>query len=197
MAKEIRSLPVALEVRATGTDGKRTIAGHIDYNSPSDVLADRWGDRFIEELAPGCFDSSLATREVVGLWSHDTAQVLGNTRSKTLRVTSNNDRLSFELDLPDTQAGNDAWEIIQRGDVSGLSFGMVVKNDKWSDVDQDGQTIYKRTVIEADLYEVSPIAFPAYPSAEVSCRSLEEYKVNIATGLRQKILALELELLDL
>ena len=197
MAKEIRALPVTLEVRATGADGKRTIAGYIDYNSPSDVITDRWGDRFIEELAPGCFDGSLATREVVGLWSHDIAQVLGNTRSKTLRVTSNNDRLSFELDLPDTQAGNDAWEIIQRGDVSGLSFGMVVKNDKWSDVDQDGQTIYKRTVIEADLYEVSPVAFPAYPAAEVNCRSLAEYKVNTATGLRRQILALELELLDL
>ena len=194
MAKEIRALPVALEVRASGADGKRTIAGYIDYNSPSDGLTDRWGDRFIEELAPGCFDGSLATREVVGLWSHDTAQVLGNTRSKTLRVTSNNDRLSFELDLPDTQAGNDAWEIIQRGDVSGLSFGMVVKNDKWSDVDQDGQTIYKRTVIEADLYEVSPIAFPAYPSAEVACRSLEEYKAD-AIELRKKLLAIELELL--
>ncbi len=197
MAKEIRALPVALEVRATGADGKRTIAGYIDYNSPSDVITDRWGDRFIEELAPGCFDGSLATREVVGLWSHDIAQVLGSTRSKTLRVTSNNDRLSFELDLPDTQAGNDAWEVIQRGDVTGLSIGMIVQDDKWSDVDQDGQTVYKRSIISADLYEVSPVAFPAYPSAEVSCRSLEEYKVNIATGLRQKILALELELLDL
>lgn len=194
MAKEIRALPVALEVRASGADGKRTIAGYIDYNSPSDVITDRWGDRFIEELAPGCFDGSLATREVVGLWSHDIAQVLGNTRSKTLRVTSNNDRLSFELDLPDTQAGNDAWEIIQRGDVTGLSIGMIVKDDKWSSVDQDGETVYKRTIIEADLYEVSPVAFPAYPSAEVACRSLEEYKAD-AIELRKKLLAIELELL--
>lgn len=194
MAKEIRALPVALEVRATGADGKRTIAGYIDYNSPSDVITDRWGDRFIEELAPGCFDGSLATREVVGLWSYDIAQVLGNTRSKTLRVTSNNDRLSFELDLPDTQAGNDAWEVIQRGDVTGLSFGMIVKDDKWSSVDQDGETVYKRTIIEADLYEVSPVAFPAYPSAEVACRSLEEYKAD-AIELRKKLLAIELELL--
>lgn len=194
MAKEIRALPVSLEVRATGADGKRTIAGYIDYNSPSDVITDRWGDRFIEELAPGCFDGSLATREVVGLWSHDIAQVLGNTKSKTLRITSNQDRLSFELDLPDTQAGNDAWEVIQRGDVTGLSFGMIVKDDKWSSVDQDGETVYKRTIIEADLYEVSPVAFPAYPSAEVACRSLEEYKAD-AIELRKKLLAIELELL--
>lgn len=197
MIKEVRSLPVTLEVRATGESGKRTIAGHIDYNSPSDVLIDSWGDRFIEELAPGCFDDSLANRDVVGLWSHDISQVLGSTRSKTLRVTSNQDRLSFELDLPDTRAGNDAWEVIRRGDVTGLSIGMIVKDDKWSDADQDGQTVYKRSIISADLYEVSPVAFPAYPAAEVNCRSLAEYKVNTATGLRRQILALELELLDL
>lgn len=197
MTKEIRSLPVTLEVRSTGENGKRTIAGYIDYNSPSEVLTDSWGDRFIEELAPGCFDASLASRDVVGLWSHDITQVLGSTRSKTLRITSNQDRLSFELDLPDTQAGNDAWSIIQRGDVTGLSIGMIVKNDKWSEVDQDGQTLYKRTIIEADLYEISPVAFPAYPSTEVACRSLAEYKVNAATGLRKKILSLELELLEL
>lgn len=197
MTKEVRSLPVTLEVRATGESGKRTIAGHIDYNSPSDVLIDSWGDRFIEELAPGCFDDSLANRDVVGLWSHDISQVLGSTRSKTLRVTSNQDRLSFELDLPDTRAGNDAWEVIRRGDVTGLSIGMIVKDDKWSDADQDGQTVYKRSIISADLYEVSPVAFPAYPAAEVNCRSLAEYKVNTATGLRRQILALELELLDL
>lgn len=197
MTKEIRSLPVTLEVRSTGEIGKRTIAGYIDYNSPSEVLTDSWGDRFIEELVPGCFDASLASRDVVGLWSHDITQVLGSTRSKTLRITSNQDRLSFELDLPDTQAGNDAWAIIQRGDVTGLSIGMIVKNDKWSEVDQDGQTLYKRTIIEADLYEISPVAFPAYPSTEVACRSLAEYKVNAATGLRKKILSLELELLEL
>ena len=61
----------------------------------------------------------------------------------------------LEMDLPDTQAGNDAWAIIQRGDVTGLSIGMIVKNDKWSEVDQDGQTLYKRTIIEADLYEIA------------------------------------------
>ncbi len=174
--KEIRALPVTLEARATGNDGEqRTITGHIDYGISSVVLTDRWGDRFIEELAPGCFDESLKTRQVVALWSHDTGQVLGSTGSQTLRITSDISRLSFDLDLPDTQAGQDAQTLIQRGDVTGLSFGMVVKADKWSDVDQDGEKIYKRTIIEADLYEISPVVFPAYPSAGIACRSLEEH----------------------
>lgn len=176
MTKEIRTLPAVLEVRDTDPGSKRTITGHIDYNCPSDVLTDYWGDRFIEELAAGCFDGSMAARDVVALWSHDITLVLGSTKNKTLRVASDQEQLSFELDLPDTQAGSDALTLIQRGDVAGLSFGMIVKDDKWTEVEHDGQTVYKRTILEAVLFELSPVAFPAYPTAEVSCRSFERFK---------------------
>lgn len=170
--REIRALPVTLEVRQAEEGGKRTIAGSIKYNQESQTLRDFWGDQFVEELAAGCFDESLKTRAVVGLWSHDTSQVLGNTKSGTLRVNSDAAGLNFELDLPDTRAGNDAWESIQRGDVDGVSFGMRVTKDKWSETDG----IYKRTIMEAELYEISPVAFAAYPANEVACRSLEKFK---------------------
>ncbi|KAF1084846.1 Phage capsid family protein [Sporotomaculum syntrophicum] len=174
--KEIRALPVRLEVRQAGEDGKRTIAGVIRYDTESAVMRDFWGDSFVEELGAGCFDGSLKTRAVVGLWSHDTSQVLGNTKAGTLRVNSDTTGLNFELDLPDTQAGNDAWESIRRGDVDGVSFGMRVVKDKWSRVERDNKKLYKRSILDAELYEISPVAFPAYPSNEVNCRSLEEYK---------------------
>lgn len=182
MMKEIRALPVTLEARKADDTGKRTIAGRIAYNEESQVLRDMWGDPFIEELAPGCFDESIKTRDVAGLWSHDLGRVLGNTRNGTLRLASSDNQLTFELDLPDTQAGNDAWESIQRGDVDGMSFGMVVKDDKWSSIDRDGQTIYKRTIIDADLYEVSPVVFATYPANEVACRSLEKFKEELNMG---------------
>ena len=127
---------------------------------------------FVEELAAGCFDESLKTRAVVGLWSHDTSQVLGNTKAGTLRLESNEEQLAFELDLPDTQAGRDAYESVSRGDVDGVSFGMVVTKDKWSKQDD----VYKRTILEAELWEISPVAFPAFPANEVQCRSLEKFK---------------------
>jgi HK97 family phage major capsid protein/HK97 family phage prohead protease len=169
--REIRSLPVTLETRAE-ENGMRTVAGHVPYGVESEVLRDIWGDEFVEELAPGCFDESLKARDVVALWSHDTSQVLGGTKNRTLRLTSNEERLLFDLDLPDTQTGRDAWESIRRGDVDGVSFGMVVKRDKWSN--NDG--IYKRTILEAELWEISPAVFAAYPASAVTCRSLEAYK---------------------
>ncbi len=174
--RETRALPVALEARAAGDGGERTLAGYIEYQKESHVMRDWLGDQFIEELAAGCFDKSLASREVVGLWSHDTAQVLGNTKSGTLRISSEATQLGFELDLPNTQAGNDAWESVKRGDVDGVSFGMRVTKDKWSTEKREDETLYKRTILEADLYEISPVAFAAYPANGVACRSLEEYK---------------------
>lgn len=192
--REIRTLPVTLETRAAKEGGKRTIAGHIDYNADSHVMRDFWGDQFVEALAAGCFNTSLAARAVVGLWCHDTSQVLGNTKSGTLRVASDEKRLSFELDLPGTQAGNDAWESIQRGDVDGVSFGMRVLKDKWGRADKDGEEIYRRTILDAELYEISPVAFAAYPTNEVACRSLEAHK-RTSNEFRKRKLALELELI--
>lgn len=179
MMREIRALPAPLELRTAGNGDAKSIAGHIAYQEESQVMRDFWGDCFVEELAAGCFDESIKTRDVVGLWSHDTAQVLGNTKSQTLRLQSKEDRLGFELDLPDTQAGQDAFASVKRGDVDGVSFGMVVLKDKWATEKRDDETIYKRTVLEAELWEISPVAFPAFPANEVTCRSLEKFKEEL------------------
>lgn len=176
--KEIRALPVALEIRATG-EGEtsiRTIAGAIKYNTESAEMRDWYGDTFVEEISSGAFDDSLKARGVVGLWSHDTSQVLGNTKSGTLRLDSSDKELRFELDLPDTTVGNNTFESIKRGDVDGVSFGMRVTKDKWSSEDRDSGKIYKRSILNAELYEISPVAFPAYPANEVSVRSLDDYR---------------------
>jgi len=177
--KEIRALPVTLEVRSSeGDDGKRTITGAIKYNTDSAELRDWWGDSFFEFIDKDAFKDSLASRGVVGLWSHDTSQVLGNTKSGTLRLTNMETELRFELDIPNTTVGNDAWELIQRGDVDGVSFGMKVTKEKWSSEKRDDKRIYKRQILNAELYEISPVAFPAYPTNEVTARSLEEFKAS-------------------
>ena len=42
--REIRALPVPLEVRQVDDTGKRTIAGTIKYNTQSVEMRDWWGD---------------------------------------------------------------------------------------------------------------------------------------------------------
>ncbi|CUB50914.1 Caudovirus prohead protease [Bacillus subtilis] len=197
--KEIRALPMTIEVREINEDeGKRTISGSIKYNNESAEMRDWWGDTFVEEIAEGAFDESLKVRDVVGLWSHDTSQVLGNTKSKTLRIENDKKELRFELDIPNTTVGNDAWELIKRGDVDGVSFGMKVTKDKWSSEERENGKLYKRSILNAELYEISPVAFPAYPTNEVSVRSLDDFKAGekrVADEFRKRKLQIELELI--
>lgn len=50
--KEIRALPMTIEVREVNEDeGKRTISGSIKYNNESAEMRDWWGDTFVEEIA--------------------------------------------------------------------------------------------------------------------------------------------------
>ena len=162
-------------------------------------MRDWYGDIIVEQISSGAFDDSLKNRDVVGLWSHDTSQVLGNTKSGSLRIDNSKSELRFELDIPNTSVGNDAWELIKRGDVDGVSFGMKVTKDKWSSEKREDDTkIYKRSILNAELFEISPVAFPAYPANEVSARSLEDYKEQekrASNEYRKRKLELELELL--
>lgn len=151
-----------LEVRAAkDAESPGTIVGYAAvFNMLSVVL---WG--FREKIAPGAFGASLAD-DVRALWNHDTNHVLGRTTAGTLRLAEDAHGLKVEIDPPSSAAG---WvESIRRGDVSQMSFGFRVLEDTW-DEDEEGQEI--RTLIKVKLYEVSPVAFPAYPDTEVGVRA--------------------------
>lgn len=187
--KEIRLCNNTVEVRETSQESqdKRSIGGYaIKYNQQSQPIRDRWGDLFIEEFAPNAFDESLNTRDQKSLWNHKPEFPLGSVKAGTLRLYSDGIGLGFDNDLPNNSWGNDAFESISRGDVDGVSFGFRCIEDKWSKIQtNNGEEIYKRTVIKASLFEISPTTFPAYESAEVSCRSLESFKKDIEDRKRQ------------
>ena len=120
---------------------------------------------FREVFAPGAFDASLASgADIIALADHDPARVLGRTRSATLALRSTPEGLQYSLQLPDTTTGNDLRVLAARGDLGGVSVGMIVKRDRWN-----GDL---RTIDEAELHEISIVqAHPAYPTTTVSLRS--------------------------
>jgi HK97 family phage prohead protease len=189
--KEIRQLATEkLEVRAALEGSKRTIGGYaVKYNTPT-LMRDRWGDEWLEEISSGAFDKSLQNRNQKSLWNHDTSKPLGSCKSGTLRFNSDITGLNYDVDPPNNSWGNDAYESVSRGDIDGSSFGFICLNDVWSKVQYEGREIYKRSIVEAELFEVSPCTFPAYESSEISCRSLENYKEDLKNHeeLRKKLL---------
>jgi HK97 family phage prohead protease len=171
------------EVRETA-DGMTLTGYAARFNEPSEPLP------FIERIAPGAFKRSLrAKNDIKLLWNHSSSDILGSTRSGTLRLSEDELGLRVEADLPDTQAGRDAKVLIQRGDVTGFSFGFTVpvNGDSWN---SEGT---ERTLKSVRLLEVSTgVAFPAYPSTNgtAQVRSLED--VVVAVGVDYDALSMVL-----
>jgi Escherichia/Staphylococcus phage prohead protease len=163
--REYRFL-AARELRVKQTDKGKLLTGTaVVYNSQSCDLGG-----FVEQIAPCAFTRCLATSpDVMCLHEHDPRQgLLGRTISGTLRLSSNDIGLQFECDLPNTTLGNDVAESVSRGDLAGCSFGFCCLLDAWSD-STDGTPM--RTVVDADLFDVTMTSMPAYEATSVSLRS--------------------------
>lgn len=130
----------------------------------------RIGD-FFETVRAGAFTTSLSDgRNIVALYDHDRRSLLGSTRSGTLQLREQPDGLAFELSLPATSVGRDLALLVERGDVSGMSFGFTVPpgGDTWLD---RGDGAMLRELRNVSLAEVTVTPTPAYPSTELAMRS--------------------------
>lgn len=182
--KEIRHIQIGkLEVRQLdGENQTKIVEGYVNkFNQQSSLMRDRWGDEFVEVISEGAFTTTLETKSQKALWNHNMDLVLGSVSAGTLNLFTDNVGLRCEITLPNTTWGNDAYESIQRGDVDGMSFGFRTIDDRWSKTQYEDREIYKRTILEAELFEVSPCVFPAYPDSSLNCRSLENFKEEIRT----------------
>lgn len=151
------------ELRVANTDGKRKIVG---YAAVFNTLSLDLGG-FVERIRPGAFSKTIKTADVRALWNHDPNYVLGRTKSGTLRLAEDDKGLRIEIDPPDTTWANDLITSIERGDVDQMSFGFRAIRDEWKK--EGGQTV--RELIEVELFDVSPVTFPAYEATQVSVRA--------------------------
>jgi HK97 family phage prohead protease len=128
---------------------------------------------FTEEVAPGAFAKSIRSDDVVAAVNHDSSLILGRTSAKTLALSEDENGLRMEIDLPDTSVGRDIAVTVKRGDMKGASFKFRTISDDWKMLDGNPH----RTLIEAKLYDVGPVTFPAYPDTSLAMRSLQEWQI--------------------
>jgi HK97 family phage prohead protease len=163
--REVEEIQCEEETRDDGTQ-ERAISGYAaTFNKMSLDLGG-----FKEKIQPGAFANSI-NRDVVALWSHNSDIVLGRSSNDTLKIEEDEKGLKFRLALDDDAWGQYAYKKIKRKDVRGMSFGFRVLEDAW---DFNEKKEYIRTLVKVSLVEVSPTAFPAYPSTSVSARSIED-----------------------
>ena len=142
--------------------------------------------RMIEIVKPGAFDDCL-DNDVRALVNHNPEKILGRTKAGTLRLSvDGKGNLGYEIDPPETSYSKDLQESINRGDISQSSFAFDVAPDgQTREVKEtDSEYIVTRTITKfANLYDVSPVTFPAYEDTETSIRSKFEQEFK---ELREK-----------
>lgn len=145
---------------------------------------------FREQFSPSAFDRLLDRSkndprpkpDVVGLFNHDDSLLLARTTAGTLRLSKEERGLGWEMsNLPDTQAARDVLALVRAGLLTGASFAFTVadKGEHWTQ-DDKGNAI--RTITDANLFDVSVVTRPAYPSSSVGLRSLERWRQENLTA---------------
>ena len=165
---ERRNFPVE-ELRAiTDEGGLRHIVGYAAvFNSLSEDLGG-----FREKIDPGAFADTLNADDVRALKNHNSDYVLGRNKSGTLTLSEDQRGLKIDIMPPDAQWATDLMVSIDRKDIDQMSFGFRTTEQRW-----EGEYPEEiRTLMKVQLFDVSPVTFPAYPDTEVGLRSLEEHR---------------------
>lgn len=158
---ERRSYPIR-DIRATDGDNPQISGYAAVFNELSEDLGG-----FYERIERGAFARTLESADVRALWNHDSNFPLGRTRAGTLALSEDEIGLAFEIDPPNTSYARDLLVSMRRGDIDQMSFGFRTIRDRWEQI--GGQVI--RTLLEVELFDVSPVTYPAYPTTSAAVRS--------------------------
>ena len=166
----------APELRADGDT--TTLSG---YAALFNVYSQDLGG-WVEQIAPTAFDGTLSRseRNVLGSFNHNLDLLLATRDSGTLDLTVDGNGLAYamQLDMSDPDAQRVAAKVAS-GKVRGSSFSFAVREGgvAWGTT-ESGYPM--RTVTDAVLYELGPVASPAYlqtqnDGAAVALRSFADF----------------------
>lgn len=126
---------------------------------------------FWEIIQAGAFSRAANEDDVRFLFNHDESKVLARTAAGTLALREDRNGLAVEADMAPTSYAADLAVLLERGDVSQMSFGFSVAKESWETLD-DGSEL--RTIEQVDpLFDVSAVTFPAYEGTDAAMRTCE------------------------
>lgn len=152
-----------VELRAAPDKPTQIVGYAAVFNQLSEDLG-----YFREKIAPGAFAGSIASEDVFALWQHQSDKPLARKANRTLGLSEDTIGLAAEITPPNTSWGKDALAAVESGLVSHFSFGFRTIRDEWDYTNRDMPI---RTLLEVQLFEVSPVTFPAYPQTSAEARA--------------------------
>jgi uncharacterized protein len=157
MTTEKKHLRVAAEIKASAEgviEGYGSVFGNVD--SYGDIV-----------VAGAFADTLKSGRAPAMLWQHDPGEPIGVWTE--VREDKRGLVVTGQLALG-TQRGREALELIRMGALSGLSIGFSTVRSSF-----DEQTGV-RSLLELDLWEVSPVTFPANEAARITSAKSDTIK---------------------
>jgi Escherichia/Staphylococcus phage prohead protease len=192
LAPEVRFFrPDSLEVRREAKDDTDEIivrGSAIVYGTPYRVV-DMFGE-FEERIHAGSVSGLLARGvDCRFLFNHD-GLPLGRTASRTLALIDGPSSLDIELRMDARQQlANDLAIAFERGDVSQMSVGMIVGNDKWGD---NGQMETRDIYGLDDLLDVSAVTYPCSPTTHIEVAKRMAFAMPLESRARLRKMEVEL-----
>lgn len=180
-----------LRVRESeGGEPSRTITGYaILFNTPSALL---WGNEDSEArevIAPEAITKEVLDGcDIKFTMYHDRQLILGrsNKGTGTLQYFVDEKGVGFNLELPKSPNGDEALELVSRGDLSGCSFAFTTHYWDSDFVERTSKVVNGRSEITytvkavTGVYDFTLAADPAYPDTSVEAREFTD-------GLRESM----------
>jgi HK97 family phage prohead protease len=151
------------------------------FDAPT--LIDSWEGRFEESIARGAFTKTLSERRPVLQFDHGRDLATGSVPIGAIEdIGEDKHGLFVRARLHDNQRVEPIRQAIASGAIDGMSFRFRVVREEWDEGDDPA----KRTIREAELFELGPVVFPAYEATTVGVRSL---LAVLDSGDRERLLS--------
>ena len=166
---------------------KRTITGTIEYRAEGDAMPKELGGiaavvnsvtdlgYFEEVIAPGAFDYALQKDyDIRCLFNHESELILGRTKANTCKVFVNAQGNLEYTWVPDYENPTHVSVVrsIMRGDITQSSFAFTIREQMWTESEKYGNMGKRVVNVIEDLFDVSPVTYPAYEDTEADARSI-------------------------
>ena len=159
-----------------GVEVRRNDDGGFSFRGTAAVFDKRSEDLggFVEVIKRGAFKDVLED-DVRLLFNHDPNFVMARTASGTLSLEEKPKGLVAEADIGDYSYANDIRLMLEREDVSQMSFAFRIDpmDESAQEWEELGDGTLLRTIKRfSELFDVSVVTYPAYPQTDAGVRAM-------------------------
>ena len=170
--REERGAAHGLELREASDGTGYTLSGYAAVFDTPYAVNDFLGT-YTETIRAGAFTKALQEQDDTRLLINHDGLPLARTKSGTLRLSQDEVGLRVEADLdPSNPKVAELKSVMARGDADQMSFAFSATRQEWN------KDYTQRTIIEAKLYDVSAVTYPASPTTSMAMRSEDATDAN-------------------